>query len=499
MFKNILFILITTILVFGCGGGGGGSKATQQPSVMPPMEQPTEETLQRPDVLPEIPLQLLSHAIQAPIIEFGDSLHIGSNVSPAKSNLQETSILNEVSISSGSVQDGVGASNVIDFINGLTDLDEEGQEVSTSISRFPNPPIVHISENANNEQIGYVVRALQIINSNLPHEKRILISNERAPAHANLDVIPDGKIYVDFVPRDSWEGLGVSREPTANAFAGTNILITRKSGDVIGSEVTKARVWIAPELSLSDGEEKGLHTFVHEFLHALGMSGHASKVIFPESVLIPARPQEVSNKHILSLIDREVILVNYTRSSNTDGFYPPLSAENLGSWSDTSFHIRGDINLTDDDVSFGVASRNGLAQPWASGPTPWTNLSNNNELSETVTWNGAILGITNSEEVIVGDASLAVDLTTRQTNINGQLDFTGLEHWGVREAPDESGTGVVWGDGDLTYSIKVRGNSFVQTGGDSGQVTGAFFGSNHEGMGGVLERHDLSGAFGGKH
>ena len=35
-------------------------------------------------------------------------------------------------------------------------------------------------------------------------------------------------------------------------------------------------------------------------------------------------------------------------------------------------------------------------------------------------------------------------------------------------------------------------------GGDIGEVTGAFFGPRHEGMGGVLERHDLSAAFGGK-
>ena len=38
----------------------------------------------------------------------------------------------------------------------------------------------------------------------------------------------------------------------------------------------------------------------------------------------------------------------------------------------------------------------------------------------------------------------------------------------------------------------------MQTGGDAGTVTGAFFGPAHEGMGGVLERDDLSAGFGGK-
>ena len=55
-----------------------------------------------------------------------------------------------------------------------------------------------------------------------------------------------------------------------------------------------------------------------------------------------------------------------------------------------------------------------------------------------------------------------------------------------------------WGDGDLGYSVEVRGNTFTRTGGDAGVVTGAFFGPRHEGMGGVLERSDLSAGFGGK-
>ena len=44
----------------------------------------------------------------------------------------------------------------------------------------------------------------------------------------------------------------------------------------------------------------------------------------------------------------------------------------------------------------------------------------------------------------------------------------------------------------------VWANTFVQVGGDAGTVTGAFFGPAHEGMGGVLEREDLSAGFGGQ-
>ncbi len=79
--------------------------------------------------------------------------------------------------------------------------------------------------------------------------------------------------------------------------------------------------------------------------------------------------------------------------------------------------------------------------------------------------------------------------------------------------------GESWGDGDLRCSIEIGANqfrrarsSFVRhgpadpneaphyraSGEDFGVVTGVFFGNAHEGMGGVVKRHDLSAAFGGK-
>ena len=44
-----------------------------------------------------------------------------------------------------------------------------------------------------------------------------------------------------------------------------------------------------------------------------------------------------------------------------------LSTESLGPWEDTSFHLRGDLDFAGGEASFGVALRNGLARPWASG------------------------------------------------------------------------------------------------------------------------------------
>ena len=90
-----------------------------------------------------------------------------------------------------------------------------------------------------------------------------------------------------------------------------------------------------------------------------------------------------------------------------------------------------------------------------------------------------------------------MDLTISLATLRGRIDFTGLEHWGVNAAPGPVGSGRTWNEGDLNYSIIVRGNTFTQTGGDAGEVTGAFFGARHEGMGGVVERSDMSAGFGG--
>ena len=137
--------------------------------------------------------------------------------------------------------------------------------------------------------------------------------------------------------------------------------------------------------------------------------------------------------------------------------------------------------------------RNGLSQPWAFGPTPYANLEDNTELSGNANWSGRLVGLTPQAEAVAGAADLTVELAT----LAGKVDFTRLESWAANAAPGAIGTGAMWHDGGLSYRIAVRGNTFVQTGGDAGTLTGAFFGQSHEGVGGVLERSDLSAGFGG--
>ncbi len=146
-------------------------------------------------------------------------------------------------------------------------------------------------------------------------------------------------------------------------------------------------------------------------------------------------------------IDREGLQAAYSRLQ--PGTSPDeISAESLGPWSDTSFHLRGDFDIGSEEIAFGVAFRNGLAQPWAFGPEPSGILQDNLLLSGSATWTGALIGMTPSGRSVLGDASLSFDME----DFFGHLEFAGMHFAG----------GGTWGDGDLRYAIRAddRGNTF---------------------------------------
>ena len=461
------------------------------------------------------------NAIQAPIVDLGDALHIGANVAPRTNQLAAGVDYNGVSVSSGQVQDSVGADRILEY------LYTQVSGLAVGLATFPGRPTVRLVEGESEEITGYVARAVQQINAALPYEKRILFSQEPAPPLTAIENVPDGQIFVDLASSaEDWSLKNPGHHPTTLAIGNVdtvhefNLTSQRwenksmRAGQVwVDSKAILNTAWVRNpdtgnfEVKLlenavveNDTTQKYyseldiFSTIVRELIITLGFFAHVDDASFPDSI-----KNNFSIQH-LPKIDSEALLAAYSRFE--PGTLPEeLTAENLGSWDDTSFHLLGEldfqgkkVNYKDWRVSFGVAIRNGLVHPWASGPKSESNLVDNSALSETVIWNGALLGVTTSAETVAGGARLAVELTS----LDGQLDFTNMEKWGVKEAPGAVGSGTTWGDGDLGYTIKVRENTFVQTGGDDGQVTGAFFGIGHEGMGGVLERSDLAAGFGGK-
>ena len=191
MFKNILAFSLATILVLGCGGGGGGG------STMP----------RRPAILPEIPLQTLAHAPQAPIIDFDGSLHVGAKVAPEINQLSITGARGEVSISSGYVRDGVGRDALVEFLKPFVEVGP-----SKSIAGLPtysSPPIVRAAQGTSAEHMDYAVRAVQILNAYLPYDDRLSFSNIPSPPGVGTYEVPPGEVLLTS-PRI---GNGINRPP----------------------------------------------------------------------------------------------------------------------------------------------------------------------------------------------------------------------------------------------------------------------------------------------
>ena len=452
---------------------------------------------------------------------------LGVGVAPEANALASAGDRNGVAVSSGEVQDGASVERVIEYLAEQTrGGGHRFGRNATGLAIFAERPTLRLAQGTSEDLVGYTMRAVQVINAALPADRRIVIGSDPAPPGAAIEDVPDGQIFVDFTPPAD-DGILEDVDPGQRYFQSTTYVDPNAEYDSVAQRweersMRAARVWAdgrdfmallrtawvwdadagvwgtevldSPVVENSVvrkyyPEEFGNALMVRSLLQAMGFLGYLAHDRFPDSFL--AYSPEFDTLH-LPAIDGDALLAAYGRLE--PGTEPEdLSAEFLGPWSDTSFHLRGDMAVSGGPAAFGVALRNGLARPWAFGPEPLAGLADNTALYGTATWNGALAGITPAEETVAGDARLAVELAT----LEGQLDFTGLEHWGVRAAPGASGSGTMWGDGELGYSIRVEGNTLARTGGDEGEVTGGFLGRAHEAMGGVLQRDDLSAGFGG--
>ena len=478
--NRVIVVAFGGLLVLSACGGGGSSGPGGSA---------------RPTVLPPLPPQGIQHARQAPIVDLDGTLHIGSDVAASASVLHEGLRHRGISTSFGYVTDGLGQETVTSYLQEDAGILTESNYPDGFLARFgATPPIVRVAVGTSPELISEAVRAIQLINAALPGDWQLRFS--ALPAPAGTDRPPDGEIHVEFAAYKDWPSR--IHEGDCAAVAGcaaywySDAIQTNDSENPWTFVYVAGKAWI-DETRLTRTDR--IVAVVHEIIHTLGRH-HPDPARFAETIM--RNTDSTGRKtaavgvpgHLLHPLDREALLAVYgwldPGASRTD------IAEDLGDWASTSYHIRGDIEAVN-GAAFGVAFRNGLSQPWASGPTPWTNLADNSALSGTASWEGAMIGFDRYTGSHVGsDADLEIDLGS----LAGVLDFTSMEAWATGDVV-AIGTGTMWGDGDLAYTVRVRGNTFIQTGGDQGVVTGAFFGARHEGMGGTLLRDDLKAAFGG--
>ena len=422
--------------------------------------------------------------------------HVGADIAAPVDELPIVARHGGVDVSHGSVRDGVGADEIIAYLRAdassyLRSDGEDGTDMQFLpgglIFRFATPPpTVRVAAGTPAELLDETVRVVQAINAALPREWRLGFALEPAPAGA---VEPSaGELLVTFAPQEDWppDVAPPSDEDIGMAVPMYDVVATDDPQSPFRIEIVAGRVWVDP--SLTAGRER-LGVIAHELIHLLGR-GHVDAERFPETLMVSGGSEELSD-HVLHPLDREALLAVYGRLDSDAT--PDNIAQQLGPWADTSMHVRGVLANEGGDIGFGAALRNDLSQPWATGPTPGSNLEQNTGLAGSVRWNGRLLGLTPDGEVVAGAAALTVDVAT----LSGRAEFSELESWSANATPGAAGSGTAWHDGDLSYAIEVVGNRFSQTGGDAGEVTGTFFGPAHEGMGGVLVRDDLSAGFGG--
>ena len=490
-------VLGAVLLLFACGGGGGGS-----PTAIAPDPPTTPDSEQSPTDMESPPVATATGdtAITAPIVNIDRDLHVGADIAPT-GRLSNAGDHAGVPISYGSLRDGAGRALVVNYLQAHVDAAQDWGPGFAGLPIHPTTPAVHTIAGTSEQDRQRLLRALQVINTALPYGRKLRLSDTPiSPAELGtrspygwFPRQPENTILVEFSPLGEGQASAAVLHPKVNYDENGRLYLSAShiqiDADLIGS---------AFRVSGAELEQNIAGQLVHEIIHGLGFLKDFSDPNDPswswETNMSyndkgPDRVKEYGGKpgHVIYPLDREAVHAAYARlSPNATDI-----ASDLGPWSDTSTHVMGEIPAV--DLEFGAAVRNGAPYGWASGPAPSVSLADNATLSGSASWSGRFLGLTPQAAVVAGAADMTISLAT----MAGDLDFSSLESWPANAAPGAVGTGTTWGDGDLEYAISVQGNSFQSLGGDAGTVTGAFFGRSHEGMGGVLERADLSGGFGG--
>ena len=380
----------------------------------------------------------------------------------------------------GYLSDGNNRAAVVEY------LENAAPNGGPSLVRYTEPPVVRIIGKASAREASSVNAAVRLVNASLPEWAKMTIgsplpgetSTDNLDDEGRLSLseagIPENTIFVEFLPCSEWhDGCGSNYAGAAwkNWDSSTKRLI--RGLIQVNTTVEETKVGTDREAAI---------LLAHELIHTLGFdhvrAGFASIMHSKEygggnfRLSQGGFPQPLS---LLYPIDREALRALY------GALDPGDSPEALGEWGHSTLHAAGH----GEHVAFGVALRNGYAEPWAYGLIPDTDLADNRSLSGSAAWHGRLDGFTPDQFYVTGAAAIGVNLAT----MAGRADFTDLNMW-------EDEAWHTWLDGDLRYTIAVRGNTFRETGGDDGRLTGIFAGASHEAAAGTLERSDLTAAFG---
>ena len=166
-----------------------------------------------PDI-PDLPLQTPLQAYQAPIVPLQTTIHVGADVAAPADALQQAALHGETRVSHGSVQDGIGAAEVIAYLqaDAASFLNEQDQDDDpASMVEFPgglflrfgiDPPTVRLADGTPPALVDETIRVVQAINAALPVDWQLEVS--RDPASAGTVTPSEGEILVAFAREEDW-------------------------------------------------------------------------------------------------------------------------------------------------------------------------------------------------------------------------------------------------------------------------------------------------------
>ena len=296
-----------------------------------------------PDI-PDLPLQTPLQADQAPIVPLGDTMHVGADVAAPADSLQQAGLHGETRVFHGSVQDGIGADELIAYLQAdAASLQNPEEEDGMSVDLIPEglflrfgavPPTVRLADGTPPALVDETIRVVQAINAALPVDWQLEVNRDPAPAGT---VTPsDGEILVVFAREEDWP-LEAAPPIDENIGLAEPLFTIAPTGDPNAQfriEIGGGRVFV--DHTRTEGLER-LGVIAHELIHLLGRS-HVDPIRFPRTIMVGGGSEELS-AHILHPLDREALLAVYDRLE--PGTTPSDIAEELGDWSDTSLHVRG--------------------------------------------------------------------------------------------------------------------------------------------------------------
>ena len=118
-----------------------------------------------------LPLAQAAGAQQDPVIQFDDELRVGAMPPPGQSGLKPTTTHDGATVRYGRLGDGLGATALISY------LSEDARLTRNTLLRFADAPVVRFVEGTSAGQIDEIVRAVQLLNANLPRDFQLTVDS----------------------------------------------------------------------------------------------------------------------------------------------------------------------------------------------------------------------------------------------------------------------------------------------------------------------------------